>query len=119
MYAIGAMAQNKDVVAELLNWGANVNEATLTGLTPLLLATKKKHTQVVKLLLARGAEISAQFPEDLNSALHYACIFENKSILKALLEHCTKGLSGEKTQEFLYLLNREGKTALDLASELH
>jgi hypothetical protein len=28
-------------------------------------------------------------------------------------------LSGEKTQEFLYLLNKEGKTALNLASELY
>ncbi len=59
MYAIGASAQNKDVVIELLNREANVNEATLTGLTPLLLATKKEHTELVKLLLARGAEIVA------------------------------------------------------------
>ena len=59
MYAIGASAQNKDVVIELLNREANVNEATLTGLTPLLLATKREHTELVKLLLTRGAEIVA------------------------------------------------------------
>ena len=41
MYAIGTKAQNLDVVQELLNQDAKVNEFTLTGLTPLLLATKK------------------------------------------------------------------------------
>lgn len=51
MYAIGAVAQNLDVVNELLDRGADVNEPTLTGLTPLLLATRKEHTSIVKLLL--------------------------------------------------------------------
>ena len=44
MYAIGTKAQNFDVVNELLKRGANVNEHTLTGLTPLLEATKREHT---------------------------------------------------------------------------
>lgn len=43
MYAIGATAENLDVVNELLDKGADLNEPTLTGLTPLLLATKKEH----------------------------------------------------------------------------
>lgn len=44
MYAIGTEAENTDVVELLLDRGADVNEPTLTGLTPLLLATKKGHT---------------------------------------------------------------------------
>jgi len=43
MYAIGTKAENKDVVKTLLESGADVNEHTLTGMTPLLLATKKGH----------------------------------------------------------------------------
>ena len=43
MYAIGATAENLDVVNELLDKGADLNEPTLTGLTPILLATKKEH----------------------------------------------------------------------------
>jgi len=57
-----------------LNRGADVNDKTLTGMTPLLMATKKEHSAICKLLLSRGADITAQFPEDQNSCLHYACI---------------------------------------------
>ena len=39
IYAIDALAQNGDVVQELINRKANVNDQTLTGVTPLLLAT--------------------------------------------------------------------------------
>ena len=118
MYAIGAVAQNLDVVNELLDRGADVNEPTLTGLTPLLLATRKEHSGIVRLLLARGAHIAARFPEDLNSSLHYACMQANDKILQILLHHCTKELSEEQLQETLYLPNRDGKTALDLARDL-
>ena len=58
-----------------------------------------------------------QFPEDQNSSLHYACIQGNFMTLKVLLDHCTNCLADP--QEFLYLLNKNGKTALDLANELH
>ena len=118
MYAIGAVAQNLDVVNELLDRGADVNEPTLTGLTPLLLATRKEHSGIVRLLLARGAHIATRFPEDLNSSLHYACMQANDKILQILLHHCTKELSEEQLQETLYLPNRDGKTALDLARDL-
>mmetsp|Transcript_6329 Transcript_6329/g.7510 ORF Transcript_6329/g.7510 Transcript_6329/m.7510 type:complete len:164 (-) Transcript_6329:4027-4518(-) len=118
MYAIGATAQNLDVVNELLDRGADVNEPTLMGLTPLLLATKKEHTSIVKHLLARGASVSAQFPNDQNSSLHYACIQGNGKILDILLKHITKALSDEHLQNILYLTNKDGKTALDLAKTL-
>ena len=46
-HAIGTKAENYDVVKELLNRGADVNSQSLTGNTPLLLATKKEHTKIV------------------------------------------------------------------------
>ena len=119
MYAINTNAQNEDVVQELLNRGADVNDQTLTGLTPLLLAVKKSHTRICKLLLSRGADIKAQFPEDMNSSLHYACIQGNIMTLNILLEHSRKKLSEQLTQEFLYLLNKNSKTALQIADEKH
>jgi len=103
MYAIGTVAQNLDVVNELLDRGADVNDSTLTGLTPLLLATRKEHSSIVKLLLTRGASINAQFPEDQNSSLHYACVQGNEKILQIILQHCTKELNDAQLQETLYL----------------
>ena len=50
-HAIGAKAQNYDVVKELIKRGANINSTSLTGMTPLLLATKNNHTRIVQLLL--------------------------------------------------------------------
>ena len=91
------------MVKELLDRGADVNDPTLTGQTPLLLAVKKEHTAIVKLLLGRGADIFAQFPEDQNSSMHYACTLANMSTLKALLDHCKTNLGDERTREFLHL----------------
>ena len=85
------------------------------GLTPLILATKKEHTTIIKLLLSRKADIAYQFPEDGNSSLHYACIQGNVMTLQTLLNHCTKSMKEEKTQEFLYLLNKDNKNAFQLA----
>lgn len=92
MYAIGTKAENIDVVKTLLEWGADVNEHTLTGMTPLLLAAKKGHTQIVKILLARGANIKEQFPEDLSSCLHMAVLGGNIATLRAVLDHCSKNV---------------------------
>ena len=44
----------------------------------------------MKLLLARGASIEAQFPEDKNSSLHYACLLGNVKILQIILQHLTR-----------------------------
>ena len=39
--------------------------------------------------------------------------------LQTLLNHCTKSMKEEKAREFLYLLNKDNKTAFQLAKELH
>ncbi len=65
MYAIHTACisgQEKDtskVVSLLLKAGANINAKTLEGATPLALATRYAHPNVVKLLCSRGAIASA------------------------------------------------------------
>ena len=39
--------------------------------------------------------------------------------LNTLLEHCRQKLSEQLTREFLYLLNKNSKTALQIACEKH
>ena len=50
-YAIDTKAQNVDVVRALINVGAKVNEQSLNDPTPLVLATKRDHADIVRLLL--------------------------------------------------------------------
>lgn len=65
MYAIHTACisgQEKDtskIVSLLLKAGADINAKTLEGATPLALATRYAHTNVVKLLCSRGASPTA------------------------------------------------------------
>jgi ankyrin repeat protein len=47
-------------VSALLAGGANLEDATHPGRTPLILAAGKGHTALVRLLLARGANVDAR-----------------------------------------------------------
>ncbi len=50
-------------VRRYLSWYSNPNYTTETGLTPLLIASIEGHTEIVKLLLNRGANVQATFRE--------------------------------------------------------
>ena len=118
MYAIGAQAQNGDVIQELINRNANVNEQTMTGTTPLLLATQKGYASIVRKLLANGADLKHQGGDQQNSALHSACAKGDISTLHAILEYCRREMAkSEQVHEFIYLKNRKGKTAFEVAEE--
>ena len=62
----------------LLDTGkANVKETTPDGDTPLLLAAEKGHTEVCELLLANGSDLEERLPRSLETALHYAALYNH------------------------------------------
>lgn len=77
-------ARNGDVemIAELLDDGVDVNETGLA--TPLQMAAMFSHTEAMKLLIERGADVEAQTP--IGSALHIAAKTGNTEILTLLLD---------------------------------
>jgi ankyrin repeat protein len=62
-----------DLVATLLDAGADVNVKDVRGMTPLMLASASDHTSpdVVRLLLSKGADIQVKSPEG-ETALDWA-----------------------------------------------
>lgn len=62
---------HKEMVAWLLESGANVNYRYGPGFTPLLAAAANGHLEIVKLLLAHGADLQAK-SNDGKSSLAYA-----------------------------------------------
>lgn len=107
MYAVGSPAQNIDVVQELLDKGADVNVATLTGISPVLLAAEKGHSAIVQKLLIHDANIFSKGGEDMNSALHVACLAGDAKTVQTLLDHCKGKLSDKQTQDFLHITNKQ------------
>lgn len=73
---------------ELINRGADVNEASLRGDTPLLIAAMRGHSQIVKLLARSGADIMTQCVPRQNSALHFACLNGRLHTVQSLLSYC-------------------------------
>lgn len=75
--------------------------------TPLMLACKAGHVEVVQYLLGKGGSLYYQDKEG-NYPLHYAAMCADPGALNLLLEW----------QGNIALANLEGKTASDIASEL-
>lgn len=76
----------EEVVALLLDRGAQVNAADATGLTPLHIAATLDRTGEAELLLSRGADIEARDAFG-DTPLHLAAIFGQTRILPVLAEH--------------------------------
>lgn len=81
-----AVERHKSVAEELINQGANVNQTTSSGDTPLLLAARGKNIGVVELLLKRGADINWK-DNDSRTALEFALQSNNNTIAQLLMEH--------------------------------
>lgn len=52
-----AVGRHKSVAETLIDYGANVNQKTTSGDTPLLLATREGNLEVIELLTRRGAVV--------------------------------------------------------------
>jgi ankyrin repeat protein len=72
-YAVSCPAQNVDVVKELLDRKADVNLHSIVGMSPLLIASEKRHQRIMGVLLQHGADVKYQGGDQNNSALHIVC----------------------------------------------
>ena len=53
----------------------------------------------------------------MNTALHIAVEKGDTHSVNAIIEHCKTNANNGKSNDFLYLKNKSGKTALQLAKE--
>jgi len=95
----------------LINQGANLSAVDNKKRTPLILASKHGHTELVKLLLDNHAEVADQ---DLmgNTGLHYACYTGDSKTATGILEH----MEQKEQHDWVSLQNDIGKTPLHLAA---
>lgn len=72
------------MVQLLVEAGTDLNHQDDQGYTPLIIAAKKNHTNIIDYLRSRGADLNVknQFGED---ALHYATLLDNKDAIKLLV----------------------------------
>jgi ankyrin repeat protein len=74
-----------EIVALLLEHGADANVRDQNGQAPLHDAASNGHFQVVRLLLAKGADVNAEMHDDL-TPLHNAARSGNAQIVRLLLD---------------------------------
>ncbi|XP_020297132.1 ankyrin-3-like [Pseudomyrmex gracilis] len=78
---------NLERARELItSFGLSYSEAWLGGYALLCDAIRKKHTQVIKLLLASGSKVNFTTPKINNTPLHLAVINGDIEIIKMLLD---------------------------------
>lgn len=70
----------------LLDYGANVNARTTTGITPLHEAVYHNHSVIVELLLAYGANVNPHLDNGL-TPLHWAAMQNRYTCAEILLRH--------------------------------
>lgn len=70
---LAASGGRSDIVAELLNAGANVNVSNRFGMTPLMMAAAQGNAEIVKMLIEAGANLDAQdaMPAGMPYAIHW------------------------------------------------
>jgi hypothetical protein len=77
-------------VKALLDKGAGVNSKTPYGQTPLFFACDRGYTEIVKLLVDRGADVNVEDTFYHASALSWAARKDHTDIVKLLLDHGAK-----------------------------
>ena len=76
---------NADMVALLLNAGANPSIALPGGETPLMTASRTGKLAVLKLLIAHGADVNAKDADHGQTALMWAAAEGNAEAISALI----------------------------------
>ena len=75
------------LVQRLIGQGADVNELDANQDAPLIIASYKGHTEIVKLLLEAGADVSVVDPGMKATALHAAAYAGNAEAAGLLIEY--------------------------------
>lgn len=75
---------NYNIVEMLLENGANINDTSECGLTPLMKASLYNYTNIIELLLSKGVDIHAQ---NMNgaTAILYASLHSQKEAIQLLM----------------------------------
>lgn len=95
----------RESIQLLIDLGSDVNATDNRGKTALHLAVKREDVEIVKLLIAAGANVNVQGTGDRQSPLHLAVSQENVEITVALFQ------AGANP----FVRNRRGDTPLALA----
>jgi ankyrin repeat protein len=103
--ALLAHGANPNLRLKLTRNVGTVNEVSLQGATPLVLAAEVNNFEAVKALLDAGAPIDARDTESQSTPLHRAASWGRVDVVKLLLE---RGADAR-------LADKNGHTALDLA----
>ena len=85
-------------VTAALDKGADVNARTRYGATALMFAADKGHVEIMKLLLARGADVNAQDSFYKMRAIDMATMNNHGGAVTLLLEKGSKGAPGVLSQ---------------------
>ena len=110
-YAIDNKAENLDVVNLLIESNADINkETTSDGYTPLILAVKRGHQNIARVLILRGVKLDAFECNRNNTALHVACENGEKEIVEMLA-------TVETFEKVFNALNSLKQKPLDVAEE--
>jgi ankyrin repeat protein len=75
---------NYTVALTLLKNEADCDAVNKIGQTPLIISSQRGYENIASLLLTIGAEINHQ-DSDMNTAIHYACLFQHYKVAEILL----------------------------------
>lgn len=78
---------NSALVQELIRQGINVNELDANQDAPLVIAAYKGYTEIVRLLLTAGADVTAVDPGMKATALHAAAYAGRTEAAKLLIQY--------------------------------
>lgn len=84
---LAAVNASRAAIAELVKAGADVNTTTPGGETVLMTASRTGDPEVVRLLLDRGANVSAREHEYGETALMWAAAENHAAVIRLLAEH--------------------------------
>jgi len=81
----GAKTGNKEIIADLLNTGADVEAKDENGETALYIALRNGNKDIAAMLINKGAKIDQKFTPFKATPLHFAVLLGNKNKVLSLI----------------------------------
>lgn len=108
--------QSADAVKALLESGADPDQLFFNGESALHMAVEQKNQQLVKLLLAYGADVNVQERKEGFTPLMYAAIMDNRPMMQLLSSHgadpTAPDVDGYTTYHYLAARNNQAAAQL-------